>query len=72
MDGSPAKRSDAVASEIAIHTEQNTEDIKNLIDQSVELIREVQRQTDLLDEIHRHVTALTPGAGQIPPATGPR
>lgn len=27
--------------------------------------REVKRQTDLLEEIHRHVTALAPGAGQI-------
>lgn len=62
-----AKRSDAVASEIAIHAEHNTEDIKNLIDQNLELIREVKRQTDLLEEIHRHVAALAPGAGQIPP-----
>ena len=66
-----AKRSDAVASEIAIHTEHNTEDIKNLIDQNLELIREVKLQTDLLEEIHRHVTALAPDAGQLPPRLGP-
>ncbi|MDA8440061.1 MAG: DUF1003 domain-containing protein [Propionibacterium sp.] len=64
-----AKRSDAIASEVAVHTEHNTEDIKILIDHNLELVREVKRQTDLLDEIHRHVSALAPGAGQIPPRT---
>lgn len=63
-----ARRSDAIASEIAIHTELNTDDIKDLIDQNLQLIREVKRQTDLLDEIHRHVTALAPEAGENPPA----
>ncbi len=65
-----AKRSDAIASEIAIHTEHNTEDIKSLISQNIELIRDVKLQTDLLDEIHRHVTAQTPQAGDFEP--GPR
>jgi len=65
-----AKRSDAVASEIAIHTEHNTDDIKDLIAQNLQLIRDVKRQTDLLDEIHRHLTTLTPDAGQFPPTTG--
>jgi uncharacterized membrane protein len=62
-----AKRSDAISSEIAIHTEGNTDDIKGLIDQNLQLVREVKRQTDLLDEIHRHVSALAPEAGKIPP-----
>jgi len=64
-----AKRSDAIASEIAIHTEHNTDDIKDLISQNLELIREVKRQTDLLDEIHRHLTVQTPLAGAFPPPT---
>ena len=62
-----AKRSDAIASEIAIHTEHNTDDIKSLIAQNLELVRDVKRQTDLLDEIHRHVTAQTPLAGDFEP-----
>jgi hypothetical protein len=32
-----------------------------------ELIRDVKLQTDLLDEIHRHVTAQTPQAGDFEP-----
>jgi uncharacterized membrane protein len=63
-----AKRSDAIASEIAIHTEHNTDDIKDLIGQNLHLIQEVKRQTDLLDEIHRHVSGLgTPGVLSQPP-----
>ena len=67
-----AKRSDAIASEIAVHTERNTDDIKELLAQNLELIREVKRHTDLLDEIHRHVTAQNPDAGAFPPAAGSR
>jgi uncharacterized membrane protein len=62
-----AKRSDAIASEIAIHTEKNTEDIKQLIAENTELTVQVKRNTDLLEEIHRHVSALTPQAGTFPP-----
>ena len=66
-----ARRSDAIASEIAIHTEHNTDDIKDLIDQNLHLVQEVKRQTDLLDEIHRHVTALGASQGKLPPITDP-
>jgi len=62
-----AKRSDAIASEIAIHTEHNTDDIKDLLARNLALIQEVKRNTDLLDEIHRHVTAQTPLSGEFPP-----
>jgi uncharacterized membrane protein len=58
-----AKRSDAVASEIAIHTEHNTDDIKTLITENTDLTKAVKRNTDLLDEIHRHLTVITPTAG---------
>jgi uncharacterized membrane protein len=54
-----AKRADAIASEIAIHTERNTDDIKKVLDENTALTREVKRNTDLLEEIHRHVEELT-------------
>ncbi len=66
-----AKRADAIASEIAVHTERNTDDIKKLLDENTELTREVKLHTDLLDEIHRHVAALSPGAGRFPPPDRP-
>jgi uncharacterized membrane protein len=65
-----AKRADAIASEIAVHTEKNTEDLKGLVSDNTRLTEEVKRQTDLLDEIHRHVAVLSPGAGRFPPSPG--
>jgi len=66
-----AKRADAISSEIAIHTEHNTDDIKQLIQENSALIAEVKRATDLLDEIHLHVSniGLAVGApsGRFPP-----
>lgn len=50
-----AKRADAISSEIAIHTEHNTDDIKTLIQENTALTAQVKRATDLLDEIHLHV-----------------
>jgi uncharacterized membrane protein len=63
-----AKRSDAIASEIAVHTGHNTDDIKGLIAQNLRLIQEVKRQTDLLDEIHRHVSGLGKPGAPLPTA----
>jgi uncharacterized membrane protein len=58
-----AKRADAIASEIAIHTEHTTDDIKTLIQENKALLAEnttltqqVKKNTDLLDEIHLHVS----------------
>ena len=34
------------------------------------LIEQVKTATDLLDEVHRHVSALAPGAGEFPPGKG--
>jgi uncharacterized membrane protein len=62
-----AKRSDAIASEIAIHTERNTEDLKTLVNDNTRLTAEVKANTDLLQEIHRHLTALSPDAGTTEP-----
>jgi uncharacterized membrane protein len=67
-----AKRADAISSEIAIHTEKNTEDLKGLVTDNTALTEQVKRNTDLLEEIHRHVAALSPGAGRFPPGQDPR
>jgi uncharacterized membrane protein len=66
-----AKRADSVSSEIAIHTERNTDDIKTLIEENTALTVEVKRNTDLLDEIHLHVAnigkKLGAEMGRFPP-----
>jgi uncharacterized membrane protein len=64
-----AKRADAVASEIAIHTEKNTDDLKGLVTENTSLTEQVKKNTDLLEEIHRHVSALSPEAGTMPPSS---
>ena len=53
-----AKRSDSIASEVALHTATNTDDIKVLLAENTALTNAVKRNTDLLDELHRHVTAI--------------
>ena len=50
-----AKRADAISSEIALHTEKNTDDTKTLIQENTALTAQVKKNTDLLDEIHLHV-----------------
>ena len=50
-----AKRSDSISSQIAMHTEHNTEDIKTLIEENTTLTAAAKRNTDLLHEIHRHL-----------------
>lgn len=62
-----AKRADGISSEIAVHTEKNTEDLKGLVSDNTALTQQVKKNTDLLEEIHRHVAALSPGAGRFPP-----
>jgi uncharacterized membrane protein len=70
-----AKRSDAISSEIAIHTEKNTDEIKRLIADNTTLIADIKAATDLLDEIHLHVANIgrKVGAdlGRFPPGTPP-
>jgi uncharacterized membrane protein len=58
-----AKRSDSVSSEIAIHTERNTDDIKTLITDASSLIEQVKANTDLLEEIHLHVANIAQKVG---------
>lgn len=66
-----AKRADAIASEIALHTEKNTDDLKVLLYENTELTKVVKRNTDLLEEIHRHVAMLAPEAGPFHPGEEP-
>jgi uncharacterized membrane protein len=58
-----AKRTDGIASEIAIHTEGNTEDIKRLIAENTALTAQMKGNTDLLDEIHQHVISIATKVG---------
>ena len=57
-----AKRADAIASEVALHTEKNTDDLKTLMAENTELTRQVKANTDLLNDIHRHLTGATDAA----------
>jgi uncharacterized membrane protein len=74
-----AKRADAISSEVALHTANNTDDIKALINENTALTTQVKKNTDLLEEIHLHVAniGLKVGAdlgrfapGVSPPAKG--
>lgn len=47
-----AKRADQVAAEIAVHTEHNTEDIKDLLQTNTQLVQAIQ---DLTREVHARV-----------------
>ncbi len=58
-----AKRADAISSEIAMHTEKNTEDLKGLVNDNTALTEQVKRNTDMLEDIHRHVLSLGPSDG---------
>jgi uncharacterized membrane protein len=66
-----AKRADALSSEVAVHTLNNTEADRKLLQENTDLTRVVKSHTDLLDEIHAHVTAITEHlgltAGHFPP-----
>jgi uncharacterized membrane protein len=69
-----AKREDAISSEIAIHTERNTDQIKTLIQENTALTVQVKTNTDLLHEIHRHLAEIGEkvgtAAGDSPAAGG--
>lgn len=49
-----AKRADAIASEVALHTETNTEDIKVLLQQNTTLTEAVEKLTQ---EVHKKILA---------------
>jgi uncharacterized membrane protein len=54
-----AKRADGIAAEIAMHTLENTETDRVLLEENTALTRQVRSHTELLDELHRHVSALS-------------
>jgi uncharacterized membrane protein len=70
-----AKRADAISSEVALHTANNTDDIKTLIAENTALTSQVKKNTDLLEEIHLHVANIGKkvGAemGHFPPGQAP-
>jgi len=60
-----AKRADQIASEIAVHTEKNTDEIKTLLEQNTELTRAIEALTK---EVHARIvgaasSAQTPESG---------
>ena len=63
-----AKRADAISSEVAVHTEKNTEELKGLLRDNTALTVQVKTNTDLLKEIHRQATVL--GGGAERPTSG--
>ena len=72
-----AKRADAISSEVALHTETNTDDLKILLAENTALTALVKKNTDLLDELHLHVANIAKkvgaemgrfGPGEAPPA----
>lgn len=70
-----AKRADAISSEVALHTSSNTDDIKTLIQENTVLTSAMKKNTDLLDEIHLHVSnigkKLGADMGNFPPGATP-
>lgn len=63
-----AKRADAIASEIAIHTEKNTDDLKHFATDNRTLTEQIKLHTDMLTDIQQQVASL---AAQRPgPAPG--
>lgn len=70
-----AKRADAIASEIALHTERSTDDIKVLLRENTELTSGMKQNTDLLGAIHLHVAnigrAVGAELGNFPPGDVP-
>jgi uncharacterized membrane protein len=60
-----AKRADAISSEVAIHTERNTDDLKDLLKENTTLTSQVKQNTDLLEEIHRHVALLSAASERL-------
>jgi uncharacterized membrane protein len=58
-----AKRADAISSEVALHTAKNTDDIKTLIEENTALTERMKKNTDLLEEIHLHISNITKKLG---------
>jgi uncharacterized membrane protein len=55
--------------DFAAHQFEIIDSTHQILEENTELTRQVKANTDMLDEIHRHITALTPGAGKFPPVS---
>ena len=68
-------QADAISSEVALHTANNTDDIKTLIEENTALTNAMKKNTDLMEEIHLHVANIAKkvGAemGRFPPGQSP-
>lgn len=62
-----AKRADQIASEIAIHTEKNTDDIKTLLEQNTRLTEAIEALTK---EVHSCVVGTAARGGTLSPSPG--
>jgi hypothetical protein len=63
-----AKRADAIASEIAIHIEKNTDDLKHFATDNRAMTAQIKLHADMLTDIQQQVASL---AAQRPgPAPG--
>ena len=62
-----AKRADSIASEQALHHLKMTEQLVDMLGQNTSITHEVRNDTRLLHEIHKHLTALSPDAGDFDP-----
>jgi len=62
-----AKRADRVAAEAAVNHYSQTSTIDQLQSEQMTILAKVRANTDLLEEIHAHVAALSPEAGNFPP-----
>ena len=60
-----AKRADAVQAEQSLHHLKITESVAAMLEQNNELTDAIKRDTDLLREIHRHLSVLSPDAGEF-------
>lgn len=62
-----AKRADAIASEQSLHHLNVSESLVGMMLANTQLTTAVRDDTRLLREIHKHVTALAPDAGDFDP-----
>jgi len=60
-----AKRADAIAAEQSLHHLNGSESLVDMMLANTQLTNAVREDTRLLREIHKHVTALAPDAGDF-------
>jgi uncharacterized membrane protein len=62
-----AKRADSIAAEQSTHHLEVTESLVDLLHLNTDITNEVRADTALLHEIHKHLTAISPNAGDFEP-----